>query len=358
MKRLYIPLLLSLILILPGCGGGGGTPDPTTAYGYIVDQDGAGVAGVTVTLGTAMDITDGLGRFDFTGLTAGDYDLTASGGTLGHYLAAPINVTIVAETANNLGNITAYRLYGVGVVVESLADKAVTCGTLPAALKEIRIDGPCQIGRPPAKKVSTRAAEWSFLEQNAAFVYLEWEPITDATGYKVYFAATDEEIWVSGAEHPGDPDAYSGGLYRAYLDLDQPDELGGLVTATGVYGFKVVAELSGGGALELPVIQVSLGRVLSTYPVLATDCLNPATHVLSWAPVTEADGYRVRVYDEAQTLLLVDSETPLLVTTSYDLSGDPNLIHETYYHARVDAQHLDATGWPAEITRGIGGFEY
>lgn len=114
---LFLPLVLLAALYLTGCPGG---PGPVLTYsiaGQVTvpyyDVDGpapAGLVGVTVTAGTASDVTDAQGNYSIGSLPAGDYTVTPSGpsgefagGIAYDYVFTPENRALTLSS--NQGNV-------------------------------------------------------------------------------------------------------------------------------------------------------------------------------------------------------------------------------------------------------------
>ncbi|MGE5552125.1 MAG: carboxypeptidase-like regulatory domain-containing protein [Bacteroidota bacterium] len=363
MKRPLFVLLLIMILVLPGCGR------PTTAFGYIVDQAGVPVAGLTVTLDGHSAVSGAGGRFDLSGLAAGTYQIAGAGAVIDtdpepdHYLFAPAERTIVAGKANNLGTLTVYNMIGFGVIIQSADEERAR--RMAPAMK--RIDPSEIIAGMPARHAPKTFKATFDLSQHICFIFLDWAPIPEAAKYEIYLAGDTVPVWISGGVHPGDPESEPGSSYNnfsAYLDLD--DELTQIESA-GFYTFHIKALNEADTVVaELPDIKVSLGMTLDDHPWI--DDYDISKPNLTWSEVNEASGYRVRVYNGTDPYndlgdRIYDSGVALLTTTSLSTTtisagATSALTDATYYPVYVDAQYQDATGWPAEITRGIGGFHY
>jgi len=74
-----VPLALALAGLVAGCSGAPPTIDPTYNIAGTVTVDGAGLAGVTVSLGGGRQTVTGAGgAYAFAGLAAGSYTVTPS----------------------------------------------------------------------------------------------------------------------------------------------------------------------------------------------------------------------------------------------------------------------------------------
>lgn len=111
LRHVLFPLaVLSLALILNGCGGGGGSSASPATYviSGVITDNGGGVAGITVDIGgekSARAVTDAGGAYSISGLPAGTYTVTPSSAT---HDFAPANIQLEITGASITGqNFTA-----------------------------------------------------------------------------------------------------------------------------------------------------------------------------------------------------------------------------------------------------------
>lgn len=183
------------------------------------------------------------------------------------------------------------------------------------------------------------------------FIFLDWEPLTGAAYYLVYFLRSDgswSQVWDSREEHQNDP------VYptKAYLDLS--DELAGEVGAAGRYQFKVIAKNSS-YSKEYPVVTVSLGILMDGVPVPQN--YNIATpDQLSWTRVNNgAIGYKLAIYTDATLRKRVwYSGDALLPAAATSKSFDPSWAVTGHYW--VVFAYAEENGRTAEINYAMSGF--
>lgn len=319
-----------------------------TLVANIVDQNGAGIPGVSITMGTLKATTDDSGAFTFNGLEPGSYSVKGMGGRDHHYILGETQIVLAKGVQEQ--EFTAYQLIGAGVVMQSPANSTNQASSvkLTALKKEMNLSGvrkgvPTKSHRSQTKRISTKAID---LMGNASCIALNWEPINGAVSYGISYLHTDgiwHSVWDSDQAYPEDP-AFDSSNPQAYLDLG--NELAGFVTGAGNYTFKVSAFFDTRN-IDLPQITVSLGMRLADFP----RNLAYTNSLLSWSSVSGASQYRTLIYRDG---ILVDQAIHGVGVTSMIVPEEviPGQYHEWY----VDAQALDETGWLAEITRAISGF--
>lgn len=357
MKRVALCVLLITLLITAGCMGKTGS-----VSGYIVDQHDQGIPGIKVHLGTNSIVTGSDGKFAFSSVPVGSYevDAFAVGGTVGHYMMAPITVTI-KRGKNDLGRITAYEILGVGVVIESIDDSITTaavsgCQRVKTLLDREMVRFPSSNMK--SRKAPTREASDALLAGNISFFKITWEPLKETWVHHYRIDYVDDDVvtlvWDSQDAHPEDPD-FDSAHPAAYLDLD--NELVGIISSAGKYQFRITGlRADENQEKELPVIDASIGMFLDTFPTKLTK--NGAQ--LSWTAVTGASGYRVRVCSDVSLSEISEaweSGDELLApeTTQVTPTG---LTAENDYYWSVGDYANDGTGWTAEIALGRSGMTY
>ncbi len=184
-------------------------------------------------------------------------------------------------------------------------------------------------------------------DRSVKYIFLDWYPLSGATYYQIYFLGVDgslnRNVWDSRDNHPNDP-AYA---TKAFLDITE--ELTGIVKEAGQYQFKVIAYNSS-SSKEYPVITVSIGRMMGSFPTVSTADIG--ANKLSWAKVDGAEGYKAGIYkDDTLTSVVWHSGAALLDDTFTNF--DP--MAKGYYYAAAFA-YADENGRPAEITGAISGF--
>jgi hypothetical protein len=359
---LALMLILTMPILMQGCGGGSPPPpSPTLVVGYILNQNNTGIEGVKVTLSLNQNSyttnTDSSGKFSYSdaGIVSGTYQLTAAGGVTGHYVINPVSRNITANTTNNLGNITAYRLIGCGVIINSPYRSSSLSATNSAWKKpgwnDLRyipnvFTNPV---KPANNKLWQKAFPGNLNDYDSCFMIL-WEPLVGITHYQIHYLGADGTadiiVWDSNNSYAGDPVNYDpvNNVYQAYLDLS--DELKTQNITPGSYHFQVVGI---GSSSVLPQIIIPIGVTLQSCPA----SLTASTSQLSWTGVNGANGYRVGIYQD-QTLSVQEWVTSSLITNTF--IPIPATINSGYHYWCVDAQALDNTGWTAEITRSVSGF--
>ncbi len=239
---------------------------------------------------------------------------------------------------------------GVGVVMQSRISIMASIGSSSSAWKSIVLPSNGVYSYKPARLLRITGANTTFPTGSFAFIYLKWDPVNSATHYQVTYQGNP--VWDSNTTYSGDP-AFIAANPQAYLNLD--NQLANKITAPGNYQFQVNALNGSAVVAQSVVITVSLGMLLDNYPVMTATSYNSSTHQLSWTGVTNANGYRVQVYNNDWNLV-VDSDSSTLITDNfYTISG---LTSNTHYNVLVDAWVLDGSGNPVEIYRGISGFTY
>jgi hypothetical protein len=208
------------------------------------------------------------------------------------------------------------------------------------------------VSRNPEFKASDITDIW---KASIKFIYLDWAPLNGATYYQVYYLGNDgslnQKVWDSREEHKNDP-AYT---TKAFLDLsDELTGFDGALTAAGTYLFKVIAYNSR-FSKELPVITVSIGKILSGFPTeLQADA--GAKH-LSWEGVAEAGGYKVGIYDVSQNRVWDNTKGGPDLLPPTRTSIDFDTLSQGDYTWTVFAYANDAGGKTAEIAYAApGGF--
>lgn len=105
MKRILFCILLLFSLVIIGCGGGGGSTPPTgpsgptgqsysTVSGRIIDQNGNGVEGIKISLGSFTINTNSNGNFTISSVPYNSYTLSGAGGNIGHYIFEPQSIDV------------------------------------------------------------------------------------------------------------------------------------------------------------------------------------------------------------------------------------------------------------------------
>jgi hypothetical protein len=235
---------------------------------------------------------------------------------------------------------------GIGVIMESRLNEAGGGSNINSEWKRIVL--PVKgVTAAVGGTVSTASVSDSFLSSHVAYIFLNWEPVSSASHYKVAYNGTT--VWDSDDTNSADP-SYDKTDPQAYLDLD--DELSGKISSAGQYTFQVTALNGTTTVATYTAVTVSLGRLLENYPT----GISYASGSLSWTGVTAASGYRVRIYD-GSNILRADSGATLLTTLSHSLAS-AGLSSGTYYNVFIDAQALNSSETPVEITRGVSGFTY
>ena len=242
------------------------------------------------------------------------------------------------------------NVIGVGAVMQSKISIMASIGSSSSAWKSIVLPPNGVYSFKPARLLRTAGANTTFPTGSFALIYLKWDPVNNATHYQVTYQGNP--VWDSDITYPGDP-AFVAANPDAYLNLD--NQLADKITAPGNYQFQINALNGSAVVAQSAVITVSLGMYLDNYPVMTATPYNSYTQQLSWTGVTNANGYRVQVYNDDWNLV-VDSGSSILITgNSYTISG---LTSNTHYNVLVDAWALDGSGNPVEITRGVSGFTY
>lgn len=319
--------------------------------GQIIDQYGVGLADCQVYLGQNQTITLADGSFTFSNIAMGFYQLKAKGGDEAQYLLNSIEKNI-DQVEVDLGQLTAYQVMGVGVVIEStstiqLLSLSTTQGQ-SIAEKKMKLFEDMESQYFVDFTNLMRPASFTGLDQSISFILLRWEPIGGKTYIVEYWDGSQfVQVWDSEESHPEDP-LFDQADPQAYLDLSS--ELVGYILGAGYYQFRVVAKDSASTEIvNLPMIDVSLGMQLDSYP---TD-LQLVNEQLTWAEVSGANGYRVQIFDQTG-MRIYTSGAVLLTDTTLEV---PSLLNsEEHYTWWVDAHAVDDMGWTTEITRGISGF--
>lgn len=389
MKRVLVTTVLAIIMLLyTGCdfttdggggstggggngGGSGNTVVPTTVSGRVVDQAGNPLEGIKLSIGLKSVTTVADGAFKFTGLIGGKANLTGRGGQSKLYQLDRSGLEIVADKANELGDITAYMINGVGAIKyvaqnRSVSQRAISKGTtMQFAELENDIDiltrGKAH-GRVESlsrgvrlKRSRAKAPDFLFLQSHASFIELKWEKIINLgiVSYKVVYAGKDgsgmtEIIWESANSSKFDLEAP-----EARLMLER--ELWGKVKSSGEYFFRVRGFDSGGNqVIELPKVKVSFGMLLNSFP--NNQLYNGVDSSLSWSAVPDSSNYRVKLMNTASKNIVFDQNQ--LTVTNCSFSSEPLLNKGTYYASQVLAYANDADGWPLEKTIDYSGFTY
>lgn len=376
-KIIYLFTIFICIIFIGNCinptdvSGPDDPEDPPVSNslkGYIVDQAGVAVSGLTVFLNDSQTVTAADGKFSFKDISTGRYELSGKGGVDGHYMVSPITVNIVSGQ-NNLGNIIAYRIQGVGAVIQNTQsmNPAMSLG-LNASYKAIDSvympDKKALIYSAYKNESALKAASEQFLAENPSFIQIKWENLIEdwINHYIVYYLGPEGEplaepvsVWDSddSDSHPEDePFDINNPISTLDLgnELSDPEKV--KITEPGRYDFQVVGfDAQETQEKALPTITVSLGMILESYPVLFP--LDGNT--LSWQSTSGAHGYRVLIKQE-DTLVWDSGKTPLLTQTDLTVPSEVN--SGIYYFWYVDAHVLDeVTGYSIEVTRGISGFE-
>ncbi|MCK4259367.1 MAG: hypothetical protein KAX49_10340 [Halanaerobiales bacterium] len=317
--------------------------------GQIVVQNSLGVEGVLVTLGSNQTVTAADGSFTFADLTPDMYVLKAEGGREEHYLIDPMDL-ILSAGENNLGQISAYQMLGVGVIIQSTTNMQSLSVPLKKSLATNKQDLLQEMVRRDYsfQLTSFSLASFTNLTDEISMVILKWEDLS-ASQYQIYYLGTGGEtaklVWDSNYLADADDPDFDPTHPVAYLDLGY--ELANVISDAGEYQFQVVGYDDTGTLIaELPVVIVSLGMVLENYPT----GLSRSNDQLSWTEVIGADGYNIAIYDQNDALQQTDWEVGTsTMIREYLISGE-------YYTWMVDGQAIDESGWPIEITRGISGF--
>lgn len=391
MKRVLVTTLLALaILFYTGCDfttdGGGGTGGgstggtgggsgnqivPTTVSGRVVDQAGIPLEGIKLSIGLKTVTTGADGTFKFTGLIGGTANLTGRGGQSELYQLDRSGLEIVADKANELGDITAYKINGVGVIVYVEPPPKTPVDPQPAGLSrtsmvsslvepvsdielEILRRGRAHI---PVKALSrgvslsrSRAVgNATLLDENNSYIELKWEKLNNPAiaQYKVVYAGKDgsgttDVVWTSAAVNASTPAELKAKLNFAL-------ELVGRVDDIGEYFFKVKGyDAADNEVIELPKVKVSFGMLMNSFP--GNHSYDNITKTLSWAAVADSTNYRVQVP-------VAGLKSAYITSVNYDFST-AGLNEGQHYILYVLAFANDADGWPLELTIVKGGFIY
>lgn len=194
------------------------------------------------------------------------------------------------------------------------------------------------------------------------FIYLDWEPLSGATYYQVYFKGADTDgttknvkVWDSRYMSDNDPPYAT----KAYLDLT--DELSGkvegaLVDKAGKYQFQVVA-YNNSYSKEYPELSVSIGRLLDNYfPAEKPEWDTPN---LTWTTINSQNAgtsiyYKAAIYSDDKLQDEVWSEANVTSPAAVDTS---ELVSGKSYNCVVFG-YADENGKPAEVTYSTSGFTY
>ena len=343
----------------------------SSVKGTVADTYGNHLEGLKIHLGSHTTTTSGAGQFDFSDIETGYYVLTGSGGIDDHYVADETSVQVEYGVVIDVGILTAYRIRGCGVVIQSITrirGKLLYGFDVESAKDKImwrnnwkKVDlgnQRLQALFPVIDRRSTnfsKSAVTSLINENIGFFFITWEAIPEGwtNHYAIQFLGTDGiievPVWYSNEEHLEDPD-YNPLTPEAYLDLSS--ELAGIVDASGTYLFRIIGINTNETQVKvLPSISISLGTHLYQYP----ESLDFNGDKLSWTQVPGADGYRVQVYDD-DTRVYDTKEALGYLLTGTVLDVPTELTTGEYYTWHVDAHANDDTGWVVEITRGISGF--
>ncbi len=215
------------------------------------------------------------------------------------------------------------------------------------------------LGPARAAVVGSAGVDRDLWDKSLKYIYLNWEPLSGASSFTVYYLGPDgtqnEPVWTWPGVSPEDP-AYNNSDPAAYLDLS--DELVGLVEAPGSYQFRLTA-FKGSEVKHSNIITVSIGTILNECPA------NPqyTSSRLSWTEVTAAAGYTVGytvgLYKDSFSPADEVWRTPAAIPDPF-LSLPPNgvTMNLDYYLCSINARAVNATGKIAEITNTISGFNY
>ena len=391
-KNLWLVLLIILALAITGCGGGSssnndnnnnnnnnntGTPvggGIGNITGTVVNFNNSqqGISGVIVKLGGSIATTDSNGKFSFTNIAAGTYTVTASGGSsstggLAH-LVATVTKT-VSGGDNDLGIIPVYNIESYGVTGVNLITTSSVISTMGFNDNRITFTKTAlrnsignnsfrfqSIGLQPAGLI-VRATGSNLLDQNLAYVYLHWLPLSGVTNpiYRIYFGTVEDlnqKVWDSTAVDSSEP--FDPNDPKAYLDIG--DELAGKVTVAGVYCFLIVVyDSSGNKYKELPAVAVSIGNGSRPIGFQLTG------NQLTWNSVSGINGYKVGIYSDAvMTNLKWSSDPNSLLPSSTTMINLPSVVttNPGDYYCSIMAYLMDDAGWTAEINTGLTAFRY
>ena len=339
--------------------------------GIVKNLSGKPLEGLEIRLGSYTTTTSITGRFEFVEVEPDSYVLTGSGGVNEHYIVNKKDVNVDYGILNDLGVLTAYRIQGCGVVIQSITRTSVKSldGNRSESVqnmpiwrnnwKKIDLGNHLMIAPSHFQKlysgVSAKSSSDTFINENIAFFFISWEDVSEVwiDHYAIQLIGTNgtskNTVWYSNEVHPEDPE-FDRSAPEAYLDLSS--ELAGKIDAPGEYLFRIVG-MSTDETQEklLPSLPISLATRIQQYPTY----LSYSGNTLSWNQVPGADGYRVQLYaDETRVFDTNEALGHLLAGTTLELPED--LTPGEYYTWYVDAHANDDTGWVVEITRGISGF--
>src|SRR5690242_1731852 len=99
-RRTVLILMYATMLFIFGCGGGGSSQPTLSTISGKVSLNGAGFAGVTMTIAgvsSGNTATDDVGNYKFTGLPDGNYTITPS---ISGYTFFPTSQTVTVVNGN------------------------------------------------------------------------------------------------------------------------------------------------------------------------------------------------------------------------------------------------------------------
>lgn len=349
-----------------GTGGSGNLSGPATASGRVIDQADSPMVNFEVRIGSKTALTDSEGKFSFTELNGDIVDLRGHGGPGGLYLLEKRGVSIQAGKANDLGDITVYKINGVGVIEPpsspAPASRSRAAFLAPLAMEEqleldiLRAGTPSRevepLTRAAVRGRAAPAVESSYLTDNKSYFQLSWEPLTKplaAVRYEIIYAGKDgsgttDIVWKS--DSPNSKFKAAAPLVNLLITSTSLD---GKISGPGEYYFKIRAYDSSNNMFELPLVKCSLGMILAGYTA-ASSYDSPAKK-LTWTAVSGVTSYRVIINGKRSAEL-----------TAPELTIDPalfgGLIEGNYYECRIVSYANDGKGRKIEITVAKWGFNF
>lgn len=314
MKRILFCILLLFSLVIIGCGGGGGSTPPTgpsgptgqsysTVSGRIIDQNGNGVEGIKISLGSFTINTNSNGNFTISSVPYNSYTLSGAGGNIGHYIFEPQSID-VNNSIITLSPITAYKALAFGIINKS--------------------DEPASSG--------------GTLMKNSGFIHFEWETVSSIERYQIYIVNSDEIlVWDSNDHTDFD-------LLNPKLNLPCDGSIANMPTDDGIYKFRFKITDSTHNVITLPDITVSIGVILKNFP----NYKGYSANTLSWYDVPEATnnniGYKIYINsDRFPTNEFIKSPT------NYYFAPIANVAISSGTAYKIQVYAFDTTGWPCEM---------